>query len=139
MTEIERRVVAVNATRARFAGRAFAWGTVDCAKVVAWHLRKMGHRIGISKAGSYSTALSAKRALARWGVETLTEALDKAMLDRIPPAAALAGDVVQLPGTDAFDALAVVAGNGAVLGFHEDSDTLEVVRLDVVPLAAWRA
>lgn len=140
MTEIERRVAAVEATRAHFAGRPFQWGKVDCAKVVAWHLRKMGHpSIGIAKAGTYRTALSAKRAMKRWGVGSLSEALDKAGLAQIAPAAALPGDIVRLPGTDTFDALAIVAGNGAVLAFHEDSDTMEVVRLIAQPEVAWRA
>lgn len=140
MTEIERRVAAVTKTRAHFAGRPFAWGKVDCAKVAAWHLRQMGHRsIGIAKAGSYQTALSAKRALNRWGVSSLADALDKAGLPRIAPAAALIGDIVRLPGTEAFDALGIVAGNSALLAFHEDSDTIEVIRSLVVPDVAWRA
>lgn len=139
MTEIERRVAAVEATRARFTGRPFEWGTVDCAKAVAFHLRRLGHRIGISKAGTYRSAISARRALTRWGVKSLAEALDLTGLPRIAPAAALPGDIVQLPGADALAALGIVVGNGVVLAFHEDSDVLEAIRLGVIPQLAWRA
>lgn len=143
MTEIERRVAAVNATRARFEGRPFEWGRVDCAKVAAWHLRALRNRsIGIAKAGTYRSALSARRALKRWGVETLSDALDKAGLEPIAPAAALPGDIFVSDGSDDHEALCVFVGNSMMLGFAAEDMAagLQPIRIaDYSLLSAWRA
>ncbi len=128
------RVAAVTATRARFAGQPFAWGRVDCAKVVAFHLRQMGHhvRLGLAKAGTYRSALSARRALERAGHASLSAALDAAGFERIAPAAARPGDLIAQNGTDGFDAVGIVSGGRQVLGFL-DGD----VGLVIFPLANW--
>ena len=143
MTEMERRVAAVRLTMSHFAGKPFAWGRTDCAKVAAWHLRQMGHRVsGMGKAGTYKTPLGARRALSRLGHETLTDALGAIGLLEIAPAAALPGDIVVTPGTDGFEALTIVAGNGAVLGFHEDALELglQAIRIGNANSGrAWRA
>ena len=141
MTELERRVAAVEATKARFAGKAFSWGRVDCAKVGAFHLRQMGHHagLGLHKAGTYRSALTAKRALARAGHDSIAAALDAIGLERIAPAAAWTGDVLLTPGDDTWEALAIVVGNGAVLGFHQDLAVLDIVRVfDFASVEAWR-
>ena len=140
MTEIERRVAAVEATIARFQGRPFAWGKVDCAKMLAWHLRKMGHRqnMGWHRAGGYSTALGAKRALRHAGFVDLPEALDQLGFTRIAPAALLAGDVVQLPGEGGLASMAIVVGNGRIFGFHQAVAGAEVLQPAETPRAAWR-
>ena len=131
------RIAATQATRDAFFGRAFAWGQADCAQLLAFHLRGMGHRIPLAKVGSYKSALGAKRALARFGVATLAEAMDRAGFARIPPAAAVAGDVLELPGSDGFAAMTVALGNGRVLGWHET--TLGAAALQPVEfVAAWR-
>ncbi len=139
MTEIERRVAAVKATMARFSGKAFAWGRVDCAKLVAFHLRQMGHHesLGLAKAGSYRSALSARRALERAGHASLGAALESVGMVPIPPAAALPGDIIELPGEAAFEALTICVGNGRVFGFHQDA-VGPVVLQPVSPLTAWR-
>lgn len=143
MSEHERRVAAVNAVRDHFAGKAFELGKVDCVKVAAWHLRSMGHRLtGLAKAGSYKTVLGAQRALRRVGHDGLIAALDAMPgLIRIPPEAALPGDIIAQPGTGGMDALTIVMGDRLVLGFHEDIDDagLQPIRLvSGSPGKAWR-
>lgn len=135
--EIDRRVKAAQATLDRFKDHPFAFGKNDCARLVAFHLRKLGYRPSLAKAGSYKTALSARAALKRAGYESLADALDGLGLPRIPPAAAVVGDVLQIPAVDAFGALAVAMGNGRVLGYHQDTVSAVVMQ----PLAfeaAWR-
>ncbi len=141
MSDLQARVDAVKATQAHFAGRPFAWGRVDCVKVAAWHLRAMGHHLGLglNKAGTYRSALGARRALERAGHASLAAALD-GVLPRIAPAAALPGDLLIGPGTDEWEALGIYAGNGAVVGFYDGEKGLTIVRLNSgIAGRAWRA
>ncbi|MBM3929014.1 MAG: hypothetical protein FJ335_11245 [Sphingomonadales bacterium] len=140
MTEIERRVAAVMATWDHFRGRPFAFGRVDCVKLCAWHLRQMGRRVtGIGRAGSYRTALSARRALVRAGFASLAEAVTAAGLIEIAPAAALPGDIMLTPSVDGMEALTIVAGNGMVIGFHDDALAAGIQRVRIVDVLAVRA
>lgn len=131
------RVELTTATLQRFRGKTFRWGACDCVQIAAWHLRQFGQQPMLSKGGSYKTPMGAKRALARAGYASLAAALDALMLPRIAPAEAWVGDIVQGDGGDAFGALGVYLGNGAMLGFHEDAPGASVLRrihLDT----AWR-
>lgn len=116
-----RRVAAAQATLDRFKDRPFAFGSDDCARMAVFHLRQLGFKPRIAKAGSYSTLLGARRALARAGFATLADAVDAQGLLRIPPAAAAVGDLLMVPGVDDLGALAVALGNGRVLMWHEDA------------------
>jgi len=135
--EMTRRVEAAQATLDRFIDKPFTWGKNDCARMVAFHLRKLGHRPALAKAGSYRSALSARAALKRLGHEGLADALDALGLARIPPAAAVVGDILEIPGSDALGALAVAVGNGRVIGYHEDATGAVVVQPTSF-LSAWR-
>lgn len=140
MHDMNRRATAVRAVQQRYANRSFRWGSVDCVKVGAWHLRQMGYSLpALGKAGSYRSALSARRALKRAGFEGLGDALDAQGLMRIAPAEALLGDVLLLPGTEQWPSLGIVAGPHLVLGFHEMADGLTVMRIDPTAAEAWRA
>jgi len=134
---VVRRVALTQKTADRFLGKPFAWGRADCARMLAVHLRAFGHNVGLAKAGSYSSALGAKRALVRFDVTSLAEAMDRAGFDRIPPAAAVVGDVVELPGDGGFAAMTVALGNGRVLGWHEDQPGCAVLQPSAYS-AAWR-
>src|SRR3546814_15608540 len=68
---LERRRIATQAAVDRFKDEPFAWGRFDCGKMVAFHLRKMGKPIAHAKAGSYSDALGAARAMKRLGFDNL--------------------------------------------------------------------
>ncbi len=131
-----RRVAAAQATLDRFQGRAFAFGKDDCARMAVFHLRKLGLHPRIAKAGSYSSLLGARRALARSGFTSLAEAVDSHGLIRIAPAAAVVGDLLMLPGVEDFGALTIAMGNGRVLGWHEDAPGAAVLQpIDFV--TAW--
>ncbi len=136
--EMMTRVAATQATVDRFKARPFRYGSNDCARMVAFHLKRLGLKVSLAKAGSYRSALGATRALKRLGHDSLAEAIDAMGLTRIAPAAAVVGDIVELPGEAPFGALTVAVGNGRVLGFHED-----LVGADILQpreyLAAWRA
>ncbi len=138
MNEMLRRQQAAQATVDRFRGVPFAYGKNDCARLAAFALRKMGHKPGLAKAGSYSSALSAARALKRLGHADLPSALDALGLLSIPPIAVLPADLVMLPGVGAFGgAIAMAVGNGRVLGYHEDLDGADILQ-PVEFVGAWR-
>ena len=132
---------AAQATLDRFKDQPFEWGRYDCAKMVAFHLRKLGHQIGISKAGSYSSALGAKRALNRLGWPNLSHALDDVLhLERIAPAFLVTGDILQIPGEGPLDTMAIALGNGRAISYHEDEVGAVVVQPIIADIvAAWRA
>src|SRR3546814_18117193 len=94
MTPIERRHAATEATLAKYRDQPFKWGRYDCARVIAHQAKKLGHKVSLAKAGSYSRALEEKRALAKVGYTTLSEALD-ANLPLIAPASALLDDIIE--------------------------------------------
>lgn len=133
--EVRRR--ATQATADRFRDQPFAWGKNDCVRMVAFHLRKLGYRPKLAKAGSYSSALGAKRALARSGFKTIAEALDALGLERIAPAMALLGDIVQMPGDSGFDALGISLGGRSLLGYHEDLPGAGSLKI-IEAVAVWR-
>lgn len=137
MHVLERRKIATEATMARFVGQPFVWGKQDCAKLSAFHLRQLGVKVGIAKAGKWTTALGAKAALKRMGVKSLSELADKHLAE-IAPASALPGDIMIMPGDDGFEGLAIVLGNGAVLGWHEETDGCAVLRVTYAETRAWR-
>lgn len=132
------RQTALAATVAHFESRPFDYGKTDCVRMAAYHLRQMGHRPQLAKAGSYSSLIGAVRALKRTGFASLPDALDGIGLPRIPAAAALVGDLLALPGDGDLHALQVVAGNGRVFGFHEDSDTACFIQPTLDVASAWR-
>lgn len=138
MTEMLRRQRAAQATVDRFRGVPFAYGKNDCARLAAFALRQMGHKPGLAKAGSYSSALGAARALKRLGHVDLASALDALGLLRIPPIATLPCDLILLPGVGPFGgSLTVAVGNGRVLGYHLDAPPADILQ-PVEYIAAWR-
>lgn len=132
-----RRRDAAQATRDRFIDVPFAWGSADCGKMVAFHLRQLGIAAGLSKAGSYSSAIGAKRALERLGVSSLAERLDVLGLQQIAPAFAIVGDIISMPSVGPIDALAIAMGNGRVLAYHEVAPGATILQ-PIKMLTAWR-
>lgn len=118
--------------------REFKLGSADCAQMTARHLRQLGYSVKMPPSGSYRTARGAVRAMRRLGHESLTAWLDSLGLERITPASAVAGDILQLPAEHPLGALAVALGNGAALAWVED---LPSGATTIRPLAfstAWR-
>ena len=136
MTPLERRHAATEATLAKYRAQPFKWGRYDCARVIAHQAKKLGHKVSLAKAGSYSSALGAKRALAKVGYAHLAEALDD-HLPRIAPASALLGDIMEIEGDGSLGSMGVYVGNGRIFCYHELHE-LPVIFQPAAPLAAWR-
>ncbi|NWK98680.1 hypothetical protein DM806_24055 [Sphingobium lactosutens] len=136
MTPLERRHAALEATLARYRDKPFAWGKVDCAKVVAFHLKQLGYKVAISKAGSYSSALSATRALERLGYATLADMADGIGLTAIPYSRMLLGDIAEIEGDSPIGSVGLYAGNGNIFCFHEDHPGLVTLTPNAI-LRAW--
>lgn len=121
--------------------KSFKMGERDCVRLVAHHLRRMGYKVKLPAKNSYGTLLSATKKLKALGHENLAAAVDALGLERIAPAAAIVGDIIELAGEDdggeeaPISALTVAMGNGRVLGFH---DVGCVVMQPLTYRAAWR-
>lgn len=129
------RVNAVNATIEGFAGRPFAFGDCDCGKMVIAHLKAMGWTI--KTGGTWTSTLGLKRFLRRHGGSGAA-CIDGWGVPRIPPAAAIVGDIVELRDEGDLGAFGVVVGNGRILAFHEDAPGAAVLQPIEPPIAAWR-
>lgn len=137
-TVLELRVAATQKTLDDWKDRPFDWATGGhCARMVAEHLRRMGYSPPLARAGKFVSALGAKAALKRLRVKTLSEAVDLLKLERIAPAMAIVGDIVELPGEAPFGALTVALGNGRVLGFFEDAEGCVILQPSEF-FGAWR-
>lgn len=128
--------MAAQATLDKFKDRPFKFGKYDCGQMVRFHLRAVGRPIKSAKAGSYHSLLGAKRALRRLGHESLLDLMD-AHFPRIPPAAAVVGDVIAMPGMEGPGALAVRLTNGRVLCYAEGAEGA-IVGQPQEFVAAWR-
>ena len=89
--DLIRRNNALQATMMKFAGKELRLGEADCAKLVRFHLVKMGHR-RLPKATGYSSPGEAKEVLKAMGFKNLEELFDS-LLPRITPAFMLPGDI----------------------------------------------
>lgn len=148
MTPIQIRQAAAQATVARFDGRPLAWGRDDCARMAAFHIKRLGHKVSLAKAGSYHSAAGAVRAIRRAGHASLAAAVDAHGLPRIAPARAMMGDLIGLradgapeadgpeAGGEGWVALMVCLGNGRALGFLEGRcGVIQPLEIAI----AWRA
>lgn len=137
MNPLVRRQKAVSATQEWVRGKRFTLGSVDCMKMVGFHLKQFGKKVPWSKGGPYRTPLQARAALRRAGHETVMDVVDSLGLERITPASALMGDIVSFPSDETFGALGIVIGNGNMLAFHEAHDLPVIMAMDGVDMA-WR-
>jgi hypothetical protein len=133
---------AAQATLDAWKGRPLRLGEWDCARMAASHLRRLGYQVRLPAARTYRTARSAIAAMRKLGHEDLAGALDALGLVRIAPAAAIVGDIIQMPSeVEALGALTIVMGNGRVAGWHGDgarSDGGFMVLQPLSYVAAWR-
>ena len=134
-----RRVKASQVTRDEWAERPWRMGQADCVRMTASHLRRMGYSVKLPPEGSYRTVKSAQKKLQEKGFTSLADAMDQLGFPRIAPAAALVGDIVEMPSEiDQLGTLVVALGNGRVLGWHEDAPAGACVLQPVDWIAAWR-
>ncbi|MDX3908427.1 MAG: hypothetical protein QHC67_01215 [Sphingobium sp.] len=135
-TPLERRHAAIEATMAKYRDRPFAWGKVDCARVGAFHLKQLGHKISISRGGSYTSALGAQRAIKKFGVTTLPELIESLGLTEIPYSRMLLGDLAQIEGDSPIGTIGIYTSNGNLFGFHQDHPGLVTLQPHNI-LRAW--
>ncbi|ADU12042.1 DUF6950 family protein [Asticcacaulis excentricus] len=105
--ELLARAQACDITIATYLPLAFELGRFDCARMAARHLKHMGHKVAVSKFGTYSTVAGALRALKNRNFDSLEAAFDSLQFDRIPPAMAIMGDIVAFPNDYPIPAMAV--------------------------------
>lgn len=148
LPDLIRRNRALEKTRDKFAGRVFELGVSDCAILARAHLRNMGHK-DVPAPGKYRTPKEAAARLKelcrkvgakKVGLEHLLDAL----LERIPPAAMLPGDVALVDreeGALGVDTASLVVSVGRKFwGWHPDSELFVLIEPTGMPFkAAWRA
>jgi hypothetical protein len=137
MSDILKRREVTQATLDHFATKPFDWRTgATCVHLVRKQLVGMGHKPPPMKA--FRSALTAKRALQSKGWANLADMMSS-LLTMVPPARAIIGDIVEMPSEDdTFGALAVMMGNGRIMGYLGETDLLTIAQPLVVPLSAWR-
>jgi len=123
ITDLEARRIAFNATYEKWSGREYSIGSVDCMKVARFHALQMGHRP--PRMPRYSTNLGAVRNIKKMGFDNCEELIGS-LYPKIPIARAILGDLLIGDGEDGLDAIFISAGR-QILGFHEQSDTLEFI------------
>lgn len=89
------------------------------------------------------SALGAKRALQKQGVESVTELLDKYLPRHAAPAFMLVGDLCALPGErdgGGLEAVGIADGQGNIFAWHDDRPNgLAVIKFAHADImAAWR-
>lgn len=130
-----RRQQAVQTTVDHFQGQPLVYGRTDCARMVAFMMKRLGLKVSLLKAGAYGSELGAAKALRRTGFASLPEAVDAHGLPRIAPAMAVVGDILALPAERFGGALMIAVGNGRVFGYFEGSFQVGQPHLFE---AAWR-
>lgn len=140
-TEPHRRARLTQITLDKFRDQPFEFGTCDCVRIAAFHLKQFGYKPGLSRGGAYKTANGARAALKRAGFKSLTEAIDKLGLPRIAPLQRRIGDLLMGDGAVdefGFGALGVYLGNGRLLTFAEGEPNAVVIELKKnVPTITW--
>ena len=137
MTDLLKRRDTTQATLDHFASKPFDWRSgATCVHLVRKQLVGMGHKPPPVKA--FRSALTAKRALHSKGWATLAQMMDD-LVQPIPASRAILGDIVEMPSDDdTFGALAIVMGNGRIMGYLGETDLLTIAEPTVTPVAAWR-
>lgn len=132
MNDLLRRQAALEATLAKYQRRPLDFVKADCVRMLRFHLLKMGHKP--PPLPSYRSRTGAIRALKQAG--GLVAVLD-GMLERIPYARMLPGDVAIMEGEGGMDAGVVCLGF-KVGGWFEGVDEMSnIIPIDIK--AAWRA
>lgn len=129
---------AAQATLDQWSKRPFRIGSADCVRMTASHLRRLGYRVKLPPSGSYRTLNSAMKLLRAAGFDGLAAAIDATGLERIAPAATVVGDIMLMPSDHPMGALAIVIGNGRILGWTADAPEGATVLQPLEMITAWR-
>lgn len=136
-----RRVEATLTTKDAFLGKSLKWGKTDCLQLAAFCLRQLGHKNPTKGVRKYSSRLGAVRALQASGYANLAEAVDGYGLTRIPPAQAMAGDIVAY-ASETFGgyALGIAIGDNRMIGYAPEEVGGDVGIAEIWAASiAWRA
>ncbi|MFA4899961.1 MAG: hypothetical protein WC563_10580 [Brevundimonas sp.] len=124
----------------RFAFKPVTPVARHCGKPAALVMHKMGRSAKLLNGSRHKTWAGALKYIRGLGFKDLIDLMDATGLKRIPPAAALPGDIIGLPvgENDPFGcSLAVALDNGRVLAANAASGLIE----PMVPhlfVCAWR-
>ena len=137
LPDLRRRQNALQKTMDRFGAKPFTLGIFDCVQMTRFHLKAMGVK-NLPLPQKYENVFGAKTALKALGHATLEQLFD-GLLERIPPAAMLPGDIALLPsepGEEAADigTVAICLGR-KLMGWHPDHETIVVMEVSVVTSA----
>jgi hypothetical protein len=132
-----KRQRAMNRTLARFANKSFSWPEGrTCVHLLRWHLKHMGRKV--PAVPKFASAAAARKALKERGWADVPAMLDE-LLERIPPAMMVLGDIAVVPG-EGLDAILICAGARRVFGWHEEGGERPVMiepDMDQI-IGAWR-
>ena len=140
MHPMMKRQAATQACMDRFGFKVVEPGVRDCGKLTAHALHKQGRSAKLLNASRHTTWAGALRYLAKVGAKDLVALIDMMGLERIPPAAALPGDIIAMPTEDANDfgcSLTVALDNGRVLGLNPATNLIEPM-IPHLFVCAWR-
>jgi hypothetical protein len=140
MTTVLRRQAATQACMDRFAGKPVDWVFRHCGKLAAHAMHKMGRKAVLLTNCRATTAAGAVKYIRTAGFKDLVDLMDATGLARIPPAAALPGDIVALASepNDGFGcSLTVALDNGRVLGCNPVTGVIEPM-IPHIFVAAWK-
>jgi hypothetical protein len=121
------RNVAAQATIDRFLNKPFAWGSEDCAHLVAYNLRALGHADPLANIATYATRRNAIKAMRKAGISDMASHLETTLgFERIPAAMALPGDIVGFTCSEedtekGWLTLGVAIGHDRILAFSPDA------------------
>lgn len=115
------RMNVVQAAIDRYLHKPFMWGTDDCAHLCAFAMRLFGYADPLAKVPAYNSVKSAVKAMKKVGVTNFEKHIDGLGFERIPPAAALPGDIIGIPAeTEAgveWLALGLYVGKNRVMAY----------------------
>jgi len=114
---IQKRAYAAEQTIKKFQWVPFKPGEFDCVKMAIFHLRKAGCPAKFKTPLNYKSIPSGHAMLRKMGFKSLSEYLD-ANFEKIAPASALVGDIIEMESEHPLGALTIYIGNGATFGWH---------------------
>lgn len=136
-----RRQKATESCMARFGFKQVEPGVRDCGKLAAHALHKQGRRAKLLNGSKHKTWLDAVKYIRKLGFNDLVDLMDAVLPDaRIPPAAALPGDIIAMPTDDETGfgcSLVVALDNGRILGLNPLSGLIEPMQPHAF-ICAWR-
>jgi hypothetical protein len=131
------RTAATKATADKYRGRPLSFANgVTCLHMLRDHMLEFGY--SPPEIPAFNDLKGARKALRSTGHRTIKGLLREVLGEAVPPAQMRVGDVALLPGSP-FEAVLLNAGNGMLLGWHDDGRLgLVNIKPSVPLIGAWR-